>query len=567
MKLSLHSLLTAILMAVSAALALPSDTNAAVNDTWSRRFGDRSSELVHNVAVDQLGDAILVGPFQGNLDFGGGTLDRYGQSDAFIAKLDSAGNHTWSASFGGTLHDTLVDVAVDASGDIVVVGYFRGSATFGDGQLTSAGGDDIIVAKFDSEGDHVWSKRFGDISDDHGISVEIDGDHNVVLSGRFTGTVSFGGDPLSTPGDSDMFLAMLNQDGDHIWSRQFGDRNDQSSVRIAVDTSNDILLTGRLHNTVDFGGGPLTSSGGSDIFVAKLDSVSGHVWSKRFGDTENDEGYEVATDSADNVLVTGDFSLTVDFGGIPLVANSAGTVSDAFVVKFDGAGNHMWSKRFGAGNYDRGVSISADPDDNVVVSGEFGGIVDFDGQEVRSEGNFGNIFLSKFNSEGQHLGTARFGNAHQYGGKLAVGPSGRVILTGGFNDDVEFPDALHSSVGFTDIFVASLSGMSYLDWDGDGCRDVRELSSDPSLGGDRDPRDRWDFYDVTFDRAVDFDDALFILTKFGLGVEHVDYRPELDRYAPDPTRPWRTALESNGIDLNEALLSLGSFGHGCRGLP
>jgi hypothetical protein len=104
------------------------------------------------------------------------------------------------------------------------------------------------------------------------------------------------------------------------------------------------------------------------------------------------------------------------------------------------------------------------------------------------------------------------------------------------------------------------------DSDTDGCTDGAELSANEQSGGGRDPHDQWDFYDVTGDRAIDLSDALAILAKFGLQPGQQGYDPAFDRMAPDELRPWRTtqAVGANlGIDLQDALTNLQSFGHSC----
>jgi hypothetical protein len=96
---------------------------------------------------------------------------------------------------------------------------------------------------------------------------------------------------------------------------------------------------------------------------------------------------------------------------------------------------------------------------------------------------------------------------------------------------------------------------------------VRETGPDEVLGGDRDPNDFWDFFDVTHDRAIDLQDALAVLAKFGAQPDDAaNYDPLLDRYAPDPLKPWRSAQATGshvGIDLEDALVNLQSFGHRC----
>ena len=110
-----------------------------------------------------------------------------------------------------------------------------------------------------------------------------------------------------------------------------------------MDGSGNVFVTGIFSGTVDFGGGNLVSAGSVDIFVAKYNANGVHQWSKRLGGTGGEIGQAVAVDGSGNVVVTGDFSGTVDFGGGNLV--SAGS-SDVFLAKYNASGVHQWSKRF-----------------------------------------------------------------------------------------------------------------------------------------------------------------------------------------------------------------------------
>jgi len=160
---------------------------------------------------------------------------------------------------------------VDRSGNILVTGYFGGTIDFGGGPLNSAGNSDIFVAKFTADGSHVWSKRFGDTSEDRGSSVATDASNNVLFTGFFNGTVDFGGGPLTSAGLDDIYIAKFAADGSHLWSKRFGDTLPVDfGLSVAVDASGNVLVTGVFGGTVDFGGGPLTSAGSGDIFVLQL---------------------------------------------------------------------------------------------------------------------------------------------------------------------------------------------------------------------------------------------------------------------------------------------------------
>jgi hypothetical protein len=106
------------------------------------------------------------------------------------------------------------------------------------------------------------------------------------------------------------------------------------------------------------------------------------------------------------------------------------------------------------------------------------------------------------------------------------------------------------------------------DTDGDGCTDYEETSTlNPTNGGDRDPNEPFDFFDVTDNKSIDLSDTLLVLQHFGHGAQQDALDDKLDRSIPDMAKPWRTAAAENGVDLADALANLRSFGHSCAGPP
>jgi hypothetical protein len=127
-------------------------------------------------------------------------------------KLDASGALVWCKNFGGTSDDQGLSVAVDASGNVLLTGYFNAIANFGGDNFPGTGANDIFVAKYDPAGRHVWSRWFGgtsSTSNDQGCGVAVHGNGDVVLTGFFGQTVNFGGGPLTTAGTDDIFVARL----------------------------------------------------------------------------------------------------------------------------------------------------------------------------------------------------------------------------------------------------------------------------------------------------------------------------------------------------------------------
>jgi hypothetical protein len=136
-----------------------------------------------------------------------------------------------------------------------------------------------VVARLETlerEFAHLWSRGFGSTSFDQSLGVAVDASGNVVVTGVFRDTVDFGGGPLTSAGIGDVFVAKYSaSDGSHLWSRGFGSTSSAAGLGVAVDANGDVVVTGVFSDTVDFGGGPLTSAGIGDVFVAKYSASDG----------------------------------------------------------------------------------------------------------------------------------------------------------------------------------------------------------------------------------------------------------------------------------------------------
>jgi hypothetical protein len=129
---------------------------------------------------------------------------------------------------------------------------------------------DVYVMKLDSDGSPLWVRGYGDPDIQHAEEMDVDAAGRVLVAGRARGTVDFGGGPLSSGGNWDVFVLALTPDGDHIWSLVAGDAAVQGAWGIAADPTGGVLVTGDFEGALDLGAGPMTSAGGTDVFVAKL---------------------------------------------------------------------------------------------------------------------------------------------------------------------------------------------------------------------------------------------------------------------------------------------------------
>ena len=264
---------------------------------WARQAGGTINDEGFGIAVDRSGNSYVTGRFEATATFGPGeanetTLTSADGDDVFVAKYDSLGDAGLGQAGRGT-SDQGLGIGVDGSGNSYVTGFFQGTATFGPGEanettLTSADGDNVFVAKYDSTGALVWAKRAGGTGVDRGSGIAVDGSGNSYVTGRFQGTATFGpgeaNETTLTSADEDnVFVAKYDSTGALVWAKQAVAGTGGSAVDrgqgIGVDGSGNSYVTGFFNGTAIFGPGEanettLTSAGVGDVFVAKLGAGS-----------------------------------------------------------------------------------------------------------------------------------------------------------------------------------------------------------------------------------------------------------------------------------------------------
>jgi hypothetical protein len=301
---------------------------------WSQHFGGGSSQYATGLVVDPSGSVFLSGYFGyggSSIDFGGGALTSAASSDMFLVKLDGSGNHVWSKRYGGSGSDYPSGLAIDPSGSLYVTGSFTSQTDLGSGTLVSQGSDDVFLAKYDGSGNPVWSKRFGTPSQELSYSIAAGPTGSITACGSFPSSIDFGGGSLNSAGQQDVFLATFDSGGNHLWSRRFGGSSVEDFCRIAADGSGNLAVTGYFYGSADFGGIPLVSAGGRDIFIARLSPDGSPLWSKRVGGMTNEESGSLAAGLSGSLFVTGAFLGQIVIGGKTLT--SAGE-RDTFLAKF-----------------------------------------------------------------------------------------------------------------------------------------------------------------------------------------------------------------------------------------
>ncbi len=424
----------------------------------AKPLGGQGSELPTAVAVDAAGNVIVVGTFQTTLSLEGTTAQGKGGSDVFVASYGKAGGLNWVKTAGGAQDDVVHSVAVDSGNNVVFCGSFQGTADFGGGALTSAGSTDAYVVKLGPTGNHVFSFRYGDFFGQTARAVAIGASDDVVLGGHFASSIDFGGGALTSAGSTDLYVATLSSAGQQLFAKRIGNFQQQELYGLALDPlTGDIAATGRSFGTLTVAGKSLVTSGGGDVYVLSLDAAGNELWGRVFGDGQEQFGRGVAVDANGDVLVHGYFTGAVDFG---MGAKASLGSSDLFLAKLDPltSGTTLWAKTFGNAGEQVARSIAVDSSDAIVVTGYATGDLDFGGGLVKNAGQ-SDVYLAKFTSEGTHLFSHFHGSGvNQYGYAVAVDPATDELATvGAFFGTIDFGGGVLTASNGQDGYVAKLS--------------------------------------------------------------------------------------------------------------
>jgi len=334
--------------------------NSAGVYQWHTFYGGATGEYGdygNGIAVDSSDNVYVTGY---SADTWGSPLNSHdgNDGDIVVVKLNSAGVYQWHTFYGSTDVDYGYGIAVDSAGNVYVTGYSW--ANWGSPLNAHAGGSDIVIVKLSSAGTYQWHTFYGSSSTDVGGDIAVDSSGNIYATGWSSATW---GSPLNAHADGDdIVVVKLNSAGTYQWHTFYGSSGYDIGRGIAVDSSDNVCVTGQSYATW---GSPLNApAGGGDIVIVKLDSAGVYQWHTFYGSSEYDYGDGIVVDSSGNVYVTGASEAT---WGSPL--NSHAGYYDIVIVKLNSAGTYGWHTFYGSSYGDSGTDIAVDSSDNVYVTG------------------------------------------------------------------------------------------------------------------------------------------------------------------------------------------------------
>ena len=454
--------------------------------TGTGQVWPNGEERGNSCITDAAGNVYMVGFTSSNSDIatagahqtvyaGGPISSGTGGYDAFLVKFNSSGVRQWATYYGGSENDKGISCALDASGNVYMIGSTSstsGIATAGAHETTV---NDGFLVKFNSSGVRQWGTYF----EGNGNACTTDASGNIYIVGLTNSTsgiaTTAGAHQTVMSGSDDAFLVKFNSSGVKQWGTYFGGASSSASgmekgLSCATDALGNVYMVGQTPSTsgIATAGAHQTIYGGSscDAFLVKFNSSGVRQWGTYYGGPDEDRGYSCATDASGNVYLAGDTQQgSFTSSGMTTIGSHqsayGGGYSDGFLVKFDYNGQRQWATYYGGPNEDTGYSCATDASGNVYMSGgtqSTSGIATSGAHQT----TFDDAFLVCFNSSGVRQSGTYYGGIKNV---CTTDASGNVYMTGytQSNSGIATTGAhqtVNGNSGYSDAFLVKFNGIS-----------------------------------------------------------------------------------------------------------
>lgn len=339
--------------------------------------------------------------------------------------------------------------------------------------LQSNGDWDAFIAKYDSLGNLLAAFNIGGEGAEI-AKIVLDYDNNIVLAGTFQGTVDFdignGVHEITAVSFSEIFIAKYTPTLDLTFVKSIGAQDlDLSLGDIAINLTNEIVITGGFYSILDFDPGDgtafLSSSGYDDSYLAKYSPNGDLISAQKIGGMGSESAYGIGIDELNNIYIIGNFTDSVDFNpGINDFVMTHLGLGDIFLVKFNHAGEFINALSFGSVNgWNTVYQILIAPGGKIYLTGSFESTIDFNpgpgDTPAKTSNGAANIFLAHYDTDFNYVDAVTVGDSeYDYGYSCTLSEEGDVYITGSFSLAADFDpgeeEAILSSTGYENIFLA-----------------------------------------------------------------------------------------------------------------
>ncbi len=360
----------------------------------------------------------------------------------------------WVHQAGGKSNERGTAIEMDSFGNVYCAGEVSDTTYFADTSFVANFGD-IFLSKFSNDGNLQWIRICGGGGLDRGLDMKVDGNDDIIVTGFFSSTANFGDTTLSSLGFSDVFVAKFNSHGDFQWVVHGAGSNHDEALCIATDSDNNIYISGYFEETLHIGSFVLSTTTFSTMFVAKISPSGNVLWAKQAVGEDFGESisYDLICDNNKNVIVTGYFDDTMIFQDSTFYSYD-GSI-DIFIAKYGSNGDMIWVVQAGGDYDDYGRAITVDESDNIYLTGDFTQTATFGNFTLIPSNTARNIFYGMISPSGifQWIKQST-GSIRAIPLSIHYNQTNGLAICGGYENEFTIGDSTFSGNTTENIFLA-----------------------------------------------------------------------------------------------------------------
>lgn len=399
------------------------------------------------VVVTSDGNRIVVGSFSGMLHLAGSpdSLSAGGTSRIYFAAFGRDGSLAWLTSAAGGGAPSIANMTRDASDNLLLVGTYDGSINFGGITLPNSGGTNIFFAKLDKDTQPIWVLGASSSEMDEGEDIAADSDGNVFICGYAGDEMTVAGEDVGVPGHVTGFLVKLRDNGGGSWAETAATLGVSSCQGVAVSADGTVVVCGTYaEGSVEISGEVLPNDGYTDSFIGRFASDGSRLGAIHLGGAGGTTVRAVTT-LGNDAIVTGFFNGTVDFDLNTAAGSATASSADAFVACYSEAGELLWLKTFGPGDDQIGLRLARMDGNRILLSGQFSSSITLGSKTLTSTGEQ-DVFFARLDAEGNVLSVGQIGGSDtEEAASAAVDGSTAVVVGLSWSDETIFPNGTQLS--------------------------------------------------------------------------------------------------------------------------
>lgn len=421
---------------------------------WAKGFNPGDSlTYFQTMTFDGLGNIYMAGyTYSTDLTFGSTVLSNSGSTEAVVVKLNSGGSVIWAKSFGGTGADSIDDMVVDNSGNLVLVGDFAATADFdpsaGVVSRTSAGNADIFLARLSSAGSFLSVSTFGGANLDIARQLAMDPSGNTYINGYFAAETQLGSQSLVSSGATDAFLMKVNSAGAVQWVRQaVSETGGSTATHMALSADGSLLWASAHSGLVQFGPDTPTLGIGAayGVYITHWDSTGALIQSGYLESAQSMSLASAAWDPENHPVLFGRITATTDFDPTSGVATGQplGAASD-YVLRLNSSLQVLDVTQVPSDVPSAPRRMAVDSRGNILVAGDLKGSIALPtGDVLKNSGKSADLYLLRLQMApgvtlgGAALQTTETGQSASFTVVLDTRPTAEVTVALTSNDPTE----------------------------------------------------------------------------------------------------------------------------------